>query len=104
MKCGYEKEVYNEANIFGAGTNAKDWPWDMVSIWMVLKLLQGSGTGGQGLLNNWRSLLWIKVRACFFFSYNSSLLIFILLKILTFSEMLARFNINVMLTLILKTK
>ena len=59
------KSVYNEANISGAGTNAKDWPWDMVSIWMVLKLLQGSGTGGQGLLNNWRSLLWIKVKTFF---------------------------------------
>ena len=44
------------------GANPSDWPWDMVSIWLGLKLLQGSGTGGQGLLNNWRSLLWIKVQ------------------------------------------
>ena len=37
------------------------WPWKEVTIWIVLKLLQGGGMG-QGLLNNARSLLWIKVQ------------------------------------------
>ena len=37
------------------------WPWREVTVWIVLKLLQGGGMG-QGLLNNARSLLWIKVQ------------------------------------------
>lgn len=38
------------------------WPWQYVTIWAVLRLLQGGGTGSSGLLNNWRSLLWIRVQ------------------------------------------
>jgi len=38
------------------------WPWQEVSIWMLLKFLQGGGAGSAGLLNNLRSLLWIAVQ------------------------------------------
>ena len=38
-----------------------DWPWSPVLVWVGLKALQGGGMG-QGLLNNFRSLLWIKIQ------------------------------------------
>jgi len=37
------------------------WPWANVTVWVMLKLLQGGGMG-QGFLNNLRTLLWIKVQ------------------------------------------
>ncbi|XP_064095377.1 ATP-binding cassette sub-family B member 6-like [Macrobrachium nipponense] len=36
--------------------------WDYVLIYSALKFLQGGGTGGMGLLNNARTLLWISVQ------------------------------------------
>lgn len=36
--------------------------WDLVVIYVVLKFLQGGGTGGMGFVNNLRSFLWIKVQ------------------------------------------
>ncbi|XP_063595546.1 ATP-binding cassette sub-family B member 6-like [Penaeus indicus] len=36
--------------------------WEYVLIYVALKFLQGGGTGGMGLLNNLRSLLWISVQ------------------------------------------
>ncbi|XP_063853359.1 ATP-binding cassette sub-family B member 6-like [Scylla paramamosain] len=36
--------------------------WDAVLVYVALKFLQGGGTGGTGLLNNLRSLLWISVQ------------------------------------------
>ncbi|CAL4080451.1 unnamed protein product, partial [Meganyctiphanes norvegica] len=36
--------------------------WQYVLIYVGLKFLQGGGTGGMGLLNNLRSLLWISVQ------------------------------------------
>jgi len=38
------------------------WPLEFVIYWAVLRLLQGGGAGSSGLLNNWRSLLWIRVQ------------------------------------------
>lgn len=35
--------------------------WDYVLIYVGLKVVQGGGAGGTGLLNNLRSLLWISV-------------------------------------------
>jgi ATP-binding cassette subfamily B (MDR/TAP) protein 6 len=37
------------------------WPWREVAAWVALKLLQGGGMN-QGLLNNMRSFLWIRVQ------------------------------------------
>ena len=37
------------------------WPWMPVLVWVGLKALQGGGMG-QGLLNNARSLLWIRIQ------------------------------------------
>lgn len=36
--------------------------WDLVLIFVGLKFLQGSGIGVQGVLNNFRSFLWIRVQ------------------------------------------
>eukprot|EP00095_Tigriopus_kingsejongensis_P008735 maker-scaffold683_size112676-snap-gene-0.16 protein:Tk08735 transcript:maker-scaffold683_size112676-snap-gene-0.16-mRNA-1 annotation:"atp-binding cassette sub-family b member mitochondrial isoform x1" len=36
--------------------------WDLIAIFVALKLIQGGGTGGQGILNNIRSFLWIRVQ------------------------------------------
>jgi len=53
----YEKNIVDSLMQGGAV-----WPWVLVLIWMGLKLLQGGGTGGQGLLNNLRQFLWIKIQ------------------------------------------
>lgn len=37
-------------------------PWELIAGFVGVKLLQGGGTGGSGLLNNLRSQLWIKVQ------------------------------------------
>ena len=39
-----------------------DFRWDLVLIFVAIKFLQGGGTGGMGLLNNARTLLWIPVQ------------------------------------------
>ncbi|ODM99680.1 ATP-binding cassette sub-family B member 6, mitochondrial [Orchesella cincta] len=46
---------------FGAGPSHLAFRWDFVLIMVGLKLLQGGGAGGTGVLNNFRSLLWINV-------------------------------------------
>jgi len=53
-----------EANIQQDTTNPdleEGWPWHLVLIWISLKVSQGGGFGGDGLLGNIRSFLWIKV-------------------------------------------
>ncbi len=37
-------------------------PWELICGFVGIKLLQGGGTGGQGLLNNLRTFLWIRVQ------------------------------------------
>ena len=36
--------------------------WQAVLIYVALKFLQGGGTGGTGLLNNLRTIMWISVQ------------------------------------------
>ena len=36
--------------------------WQLIIIFVTLKMLQGGGTGSQGLLNGFRSFLWIRVQ------------------------------------------
>jgi len=52
----YKKIVNSFTNL-----DSKTWPWVQVLLWVFLKLLQGGGMG-QGLLNNARSFLWIRVQ------------------------------------------
>lgn len=44
-----------------AGSMSLAFRWDYVLIYVGLKVVQGGGAGGTGLLNNLRSLLWISV-------------------------------------------
>lgn len=37
-------------------------PWPLILTFVGLKFLQGGGTGGQGILNNIRTFLWIRVQ------------------------------------------
>ena len=37
-------------------------PWQLILGFVGLKLLQGGGSGGQGILNNIRTFLWIRVQ------------------------------------------
>jgi len=53
--------LYYKKVVDSLGSSQPVWPWKEVTVWIVLKLLQGGGMG-QGLLNNARSLLWIKVQ------------------------------------------
>ena len=53
--------IYYKNVVDSLGSSQSVWPWREVTVWVVLKLLQGGGMG-QGLLNNARSLLWIKVQ------------------------------------------
>jgi len=69
--------IYNKIiidRLADPGLNTSNWPWREITIWVGLKLLQGGGTGGQGLLNNWRSLLWIKVQQFTSLEIQTSLL------------------------------
>ncbi|KAL3271020.1 hypothetical protein HHI36_021520 [Cryptolaemus montrouzieri] len=36
--------------------------WDWILLYVLFKFLQGGGTGGMGLLNNFRSFLWIRIQ------------------------------------------
>lgn len=36
--------------------------WDLILVFVTLKFVQGGGTGGQGMLNQLRTFLWIKVQ------------------------------------------
>ena len=38
------------------------WPWALIVLFVLMKMLQGGGTGSQGLLNGLRSFLWIRVQ------------------------------------------
>ena len=54
----YQKKIVNALdNRSGYST----WPWDLVVVWTLLKLLQGGGIAS-GLLDNLRTFLWIKVQ------------------------------------------
>ena len=53
--------LYYKSVVDSLDSSKSVWPWKEVTVWVVLKLLQGGGMG-QGLLNNARSLLWIKVQ------------------------------------------
>jgi len=53
----YYKKIVNSFTNLDSTT----WPWVQVLLWVMLKLLQGGGMG-QGLLNNARSFLWIRVQ------------------------------------------
>lgn len=44
-----------------AGSMSLAFRWDYILIYVGLKVIQGGGMGGTGLLNNIRSLLWISV-------------------------------------------
>lgn len=37
-------------------------PWRVILVWVVFKLIQGGGMGSQGILNNLRLFLWIRVQ------------------------------------------
>jgi len=54
----YYKNIVNSLSSLSPSTS---WPWLEVLLWVLLKLLQGGGMG-QGLLNNMRSFLWIRVQ------------------------------------------
>lgn len=54
----YYKKIVNRLTTLSLNNS---WPWVEVMLWVTLKLLQGGGMG-QGLLNNFRSYLWITVQ------------------------------------------
>ena len=47
-----------------AGTGGKEvsFCWQLILIYVTLKWLQGGGTGSGGLLNIFRSFLWIRIQ------------------------------------------
>jgi hypothetical protein len=53
----YGDHVYS----FGAAAFQLAFRWDYIAIYVALKIVQGGGAGGSGLLNSIRSLLWISV-------------------------------------------
>ena len=57
----YYKKIVDRLTESGLAAPLSDWPWSPVLVWVFLKALQGGGMG-QGLLNNFRSLLWIKIQ------------------------------------------
>ena len=57
----YYKKIVDALSSSGLQMELEVWPWAQVVVWVGLKALQGGGMG-QGLLNNARSLLWIKIQ------------------------------------------
>ena len=49
-------------NALGGDGNEPRFCWDLMLVYVLIKFLQGGGTGGMGFLNNLRSLLWISVQ------------------------------------------
>jgi ATP-binding cassette subfamily B (MDR/TAP) protein 6 len=43
-------------------TTPSDWPWGLICLSILIRFLQGSGTGGAGFLNNLRTTLWVRVQ------------------------------------------
>jgi len=39
-----------------------DWPWRLICLSILIRFLQGSGTGGNGFISNLRTTLWIRVQ------------------------------------------
>ena len=54
-------DALSEAGILTGGYSAVHWPWVQVLAWVGLKSLQGGGMN-QGLLNQLRSFLWIRIQ------------------------------------------
>ena len=57
----YYKKIVDSLSQSGLALPFTHWPWSLVLVWVGLKALQGGGMG-QGLLNNARSLFWIKIQ------------------------------------------
>lgn len=36
------------------------WPWKLICIVILIRFLQGGGTGSSGFFNNLRTVLWVK--------------------------------------------
>ncbi|PBC28742.1 ATP-binding cassette sub-family B member 6 [Apis cerana] len=53
--------IYNK-KIVDSISEAPEFRWDFILIYVAFKFLQGGGTGGMGLLNNLRSFLWIRIQ------------------------------------------
>ncbi|KAL4715897.1 hypothetical protein ACJJTC_013197 [Scirpophaga incertulas] len=54
--------IYNKLIVDSLSIPPLIFRWDLVLVYVLLKFLQGGGTGGMGFLNNLRSFLWIKVQ------------------------------------------
>nr|AHK05635.1 ATP-binding cassette transporter sub-family B member 6 [Tigriopus japonicus] len=57
----YYKKIVDALTPVALGAEVR-FCWDLIAIFVTLKLIQGGGTGGQGILNNIRSFLWIRVQ------------------------------------------
>ncbi|XP_044741155.1 ATP-binding cassette sub-family B member 6 [Chrysoperla carnea] len=54
--------IYSRALVDSMNVKDAIFRWDLVLIFVGLKFFQGGGTGIQGLLNNLRAFLWIRVQ------------------------------------------
>ena len=54
-------DALSESGLLSHGYSAVHWPWAQVLAWVSLKSLQGGGMN-QGLLNQARSFLWIRIQ------------------------------------------
>ena len=54
-------DALSEAGLLASNYSAVHWPWVQVVAWVGLKALQGGGMN-QGLLNQFRSFLWITIQ------------------------------------------
>ncbi|XP_043280295.1 ATP-binding cassette sub-family B member 6 [Venturia canescens] len=54
--------IYNKKIVDSVSDEPISFRWDFVLIYVAFKFLQGGGTGGMGLLNNFRTFLWIRIQ------------------------------------------
>jgi ABC-type transport system involved in Fe-S cluster assembly fused permease/ATPase subunit len=54
--------IYNKKIVDALSSPTPFFCWELISIYVAMKFLQGGGTGSMGVLNNLRSFLWIKIQ------------------------------------------
>ncbi|KAL7037350.1 hypothetical protein ACKWTF_009172 [Chironomus riparius] len=54
--------IYNKRIVDALSSPTPIFAWQLISVYVGMKFLQGGGTGSMGVLNNLRSFLWIKIQ------------------------------------------
>ena len=62
MFLNLKQSLFSVNKLAGTGGKEVSFCWQLIIVYVILKWLQGGGTGSGGLLNIIRSQLWIKIQ------------------------------------------